>query len=184
MKKYFTLLLVLGISGSTFAQKQLTREAFIRFYSETPVENIEATTKEASSVIDFEKGEFVCQVLMKSFLFEKALMQEHFNENYVESEKYPKAVFKGAFQDWPGAKTFKADGDHKLKVTGTMSIHGVEQPLETDCVLTIKDGKASLSAEFFVSPQDHKIEIPGAVVDKIAKEILVTFKAAYQPLKS
>ena len=182
MKKVvLSIIMSVSFLGLT-AQKQLTREAFIKFFSETPVENIEATTNEASSVIDLEKGEFVCQALMKSFLFEKALMQEHFNENYVESDKYPKAVFKGQFLDWSSNPDLSSDKEIKTKLKGTLTVHGVEKPIEADCVLLIAKGKVSMNSKFLVSPADFKIEIPGAVVDKISNEIEVTFKAAYSPI--
>ncbi len=172
------MLIVLGLQ----AQKQLTREAFIKFYSETSIENIEAKTNEASSVIDLEKGEFVCQVLMKSFYFEKALMQEHFNENYVESEKYPKAVFKGKFGDWDGVPNLNENGELKKKLSGTMSLHGIEKPFQAESIINIQSGKVSMTSEFLISPEDYKIEIPSAVVDKIAKEIEVSFTANFTPL--
>ena len=182
MRKNAFILFFVFTSVSLFAQKQLTREAFVKFYSETPVENIEAKTNEASSVIDLSNGEFVCQVLMKSFLFEKALMQEHFNENYVESEKYPKAVFKGSISDWSSFPGLKKDGEMEMKISGSLTLHGVEKPLETIVTLIVKNGKISMSSKFMVSPSDFNIEIPGAVVDKISKEIEVTFKANYSPV--
>ena len=183
MKKITILLMLVFTSVTLFSQKQLTREAFIKFYSETPVENIEAKTNEASSVIDLSNGEFVCQVLMKSFHFEKALMQEHFNENYVESEKYPKAIFKGKINDWSTFPGLKKDGEIEMTISGSLTVHGIEKPLETKVTLIIKNGKVSMNSKFTVSPSDFEIEIPGAVVDKISKEIEVTFKANYSPVK-
>jgi polyisoprenoid-binding protein YceI len=164
------------------AQKQITREAYLKFYSSTPVEDIEGATNKASSVLDLATGEFVCQVLMKSFHFEKALMQEHFNENYVESEKYPKAVFKGKILDYEKAIDLSFDQTINKKIKGTLLIHGIEKEIEVDCSTTVKKGKITQESVFYVSPADFNIEIPGAIVDKISDKIEVTFKAGYSPL--
>jgi hypothetical protein len=182
MKKFTVTIAFLVISLSLFSQKQITREAFLKFYSSTPVEDIEGATNKASSVLDLATGDFVCQVLMKSFHFEKALMQEHFNENYVESEKYPKAVFKGKILDYDKAIDLSVDQTIMKKIKGTLSLHGVEKEIEVDCTTTVKKGKISQESVFFVSPADFDIEIPGAVVDKISDKIQVTFKAEYSPL--
>ena len=160
----------------------MTREAYIKFYSTTPIEDIEAVTKKASSVLDLSNGEFACQVLMKSFHFEKALMQEHFNENYVESEKYPKAVFKGKIQEYSQVFDLSKDQYISKKVKGTLSLHGVEKEIEVESSFIINKGRITQESQFFVSPLDFEIEIPGAVVDKISDKIEVTFKAEYSPL--
>ena len=99
MKKsmQFSFLLIFGllISLPAFSQKYLTKNGSIRFYSETPMETIQADNKQVNSALDVQTGDFVFKVLIKSFLFEKALMQEHFNENYMESDKMPDATFTG-----------------------------------------------------------------------------------------
>jgi hypothetical protein len=182
MKKYFLLTIYLMATTALWSQKQLTREAYIKFYSETPVENIEASTKKASSVINLENGDFVCQVLMKSFHFEKALMQEHFNENYVESEKYPKAVFKGKMLDW-NAIDLSKEMDYEYTAKGVMQMHGAEKEVEAECLFQVKGGQLTISTVFKLVPEDFNIEIPSTVRENIAKEIEVTFKGTYNPVK-
>lgn len=178
-KTVFTLVLAVGAT-TLFAQKQFTRSANISFYSDTPVEKIEAINHQATSVIDFEKKEMVFSVLMKSFEFEKALMQEHFNEKYVESDKFPKAQFKGSFTSEKAIDLSK-DGEYIVTVKGTMSLHGVDKPVETMGTFTVKGGKLSGKAEFNLKLADYGIVIPGVVKDNIAEVVKVTVDAQYEP---
>jgi len=181
MKKVILLAVICASVLSLSAQKQITREAFLKFYSSSTLEDIEASTKSASSVINLENGDLVCQALMKSFVFEKALMQEHFNENYMESDQYPKAVFKGTFDYWV-APNLKTDSEQKMKVSGTLSLHGKTQDIIADCTLSVKDGKLSVHTTFIVHPADFDIDIPSGKKDNISENIEITFKATYQPL--
>ena len=95
MKKTSLLLLGVVFSITVLSQRYITKNGHIQFYSETPMETIEAHNRQVNSALDLSTGDFVFKVLMKSFEFEKALMQEHFNENYVESDKFPRAEFEG-----------------------------------------------------------------------------------------
>ena len=180
MKKTLTILALCVFALQLSAQKYLTREGFIKFYGSTPLENIEAKSNQASSVIDASDGAIVFQVLLNSFAFEKALMQEHFNENYVESEKYPKAVFKGKLD---GDVDFSKSGKYEVNVAGTMSLHGVDNQINVPAVVIVEKDVVKLSSEFKMVPEDYNIEIPSAVRDKIAKEIEVTVKCKYNLVK-
>ncbi len=168
-----------GLTQQTFAQKYLTREAYLKFFGSTPIENIEAVTNQASSVIDVTTNEVVFQVLLNSFTFEKALMQEHFNENYVESEKYPKCVFKGKIKE---AVSLSKTGTYKVTIAGSMTLHGVTRPIEVSADITVEKSTIKLMSTFVIVPEDYEIIIPGAVRDKIAKSMEVTVKAAYKPV--
>jgi polyisoprenoid-binding protein YceI len=179
MKTTLFIITLLSTFLMADAQKYLTREAYLRFFGSTPIEDIEAVTNQASSVIDTETGDVVFQVLMNSFSFEKALMQEHFNENYVESEKYPKCTFKGKFQE---DIDFAKPGEYDVTINGSMNLHGVEKQISTPAKLIIDKKGMKLSATFSINPEDYAIEIPGAVRNKIAEEMEVTVKAAYQPV--
>lgn len=159
-----------------------TRNSEIQFFSSTPMENIEAICNSATSVVDFQKAKIEFSATLKSFVFEKALMQEHFNENYVESDKYPKAVFKG---DLIGSDkiSWSETGKHKLQVEGDLSLHGVTRKIKAEIEFTIhKDGINAVS-KFNVKPEDYAISIPDLVRDKIAKTIEVNVKANYKPFK-
>jgi len=164
------------------AQRHFTRTGEISFYSSTPIEDIEAYNKSANSVIDLGTGAIQFAVQLKSFTFEKALMQEHFNENYVESDIFPKAVFKGKIKDL-GAVDLDKDQTIEVVVPGTMELHGVTKNVEAKGTLTVKGGKLSAKSSFMINPEDYDIEIPGVVREKIAKEIEVKVNIAYAPLK-
>ena len=130
MKK-FTFVLFLGIfcfTNGLLSQKYFTRDGKITFLSEAPIETIEATNSKATSVIDISSGKIEFAVLIKAFHFEKALMQQHFNENYMESSKFPKATFKGKI-DSVGQVDFGKDGTYEIMVSGDMTIHGICKPI-------------------------------------------------------
>lgn len=163
--------------------KYYTRDGKIKFFSSTPMEDIEALSNDVSSVFDINTGKVEFGVPMKSFTFEKALMQEHFNEDYVESDQYPKAKFKGVFE-LPEGFDPKKPGEYKVKAKGKLTLHGITRDIEEQGTITItKDGKISAECIFEVKPADYEIEIPSTVRDKIAKTVEVTVKMNYKPLK-
>jgi len=177
MKKFILLMVGMMAFQGIQAQKYITRSGYIKFYSSTPVEDIEAASNQASSVLDVDSKQLVFQVLMNSFQFEKALMQEHFNENYVESEKYPKGTFTGNFTS---NEDISNEGQHPIVVKGKLNIHGVDHMVSQTMTLTKKAGEYFLQGKVVVSPAMFKINIPSAVQDKIGKDIEVTIKAKYQ----
>lgn len=173
MKRLVILSVILFLSTSLFAQKFITKSGHIRFYSETPMETIEAHNKQVNSAYDHETGNFVFKVLMKSFEFEKALMQEHFNENYVESDDFPNAMFKGKIVNHSDIILDK-DGEVPVKVKGQMTIHGVSKDWEAEGVFEIQKNQIHATSVFLIKPADFDIKIPGAVVKNIAEDIEVT----------
>ncbi len=182
--KNFVIMLAFFLIGTTAltAQKYFTREANIAFFSDTPLEKIEAQNKAATSVIDTETGKLEFAVLIKAFQFEKALMQEHFNENYMESSTYPKSTFKGQLVD-ATAVDFNKDGSYPVKVKGELTIHGVTKEVETQGVIDIKNGALMATARFEVQVADYGIEIPAVVRENIAKTVRIDLTANYLPLK-
>lgn len=173
MKKIIaTAVLLLSVYGA-HAQQYITRTGRITFFSSTPVENIEAINNEASCALDAATGELAFQVPIRSFKFEKALMQEHFNENYMESDKFPKAAFRGKVTDISGVN-FGKDGVYQVHAAGSLTIHGVTREVSTPGTITVKGNTAVATAKFRVRPADFDIKIPGVVAGKIAKEIEVT----------
>jgi polyisoprenoid-binding protein YceI len=163
-------------------QRYFTKTGTIRFYSYTPLEDIEATAKTANAVLDLSTGQVEMAVLIKSFIFPKALMQEHFNENYMESTKFPKAVFKGFIRNI-SEFNMQYKGRFKGKVEGTITIHGVSQSMDNVVNLDVKDGKIVADIDFNVKPSDHQIKIPDLVRDNIAKEIKVNIQATLEEFK-
>jgi len=167
---------------SISAQKFFTRTGKVSFYSDTPMEKIEARNKSANCVLDATTGKLEFSVLVKGFQFEKALMQEHFNENYMESNTFPKAMFKGQILNYKKPDMTK-NGRNNVEVEGELTIHGVTQKVKTGAVLEVQSGKLMASAEFNVAVADYKIAIPSLVKDKIAKNVKISVDAGLEPLK-
>lgn len=172
MRTIIIAVLVLFANTTVFAQKYLTRTGKITFHAGTSLEDIDAISNEAASVLDSKSGEFVFQVAIKSFKFRRALMQEHFNENYMESDKLPRADYKGTVTDIASVN-FDKDGSYKVNTKGKLTIHGVARDVNVPATINVKDGKAEIVAKFIVKPKDHNISIPSIVENKIAKEVEV-----------
>ena len=174
MKKSIMMMTTaLLLCNAVFAQKYMTRTGKVSFFSGTPIENIEAFNNETASVLDSKGGDIVFQVPIKSFKFEKALMQEHFNENYMESDKYPKAEYKGKITDLSKVN-FAKDGTYNVSTRGKMTIHGVTKDVSIPGTITVKGSEATMNSKFRVKTADYGIKIPSVVEGKIAKEIEVT----------
>jgi polyisoprenoid-binding protein YceI len=172
-------LICLGTIG--FGQKYMTRTGIIHFFSATTVENIEALNNQASSVINMENGEMAFTILMKAFSFEKALMQEHFNEKYVESEKFPKATFKGMIQNFASLKLSTKPTDVTIK--GQLTIHGVTKDIEVKGTLTEPSaGKITGLSTFSIKLVDYNIEVPSAVRNNISETIEIKVKMNYEKM--
>ena len=181
MKKTTIIIIIALFNITASAQKYFTRSGRIVFFSKAPVENIEATNNEVSSILDTQKGDVVFIVLVKSFKFKKALMEEHFNENYMESATYPKAKFKGKI-DNISSVNFSKDGVYNVNVTGQLEIHGVTKPITTQGTITVKGGSVSAKSNFSVLLADYGIVIPKLVADNISKSVDITVDVNYQPM--
>lgn len=168
------------ISNSITAQKYWTQNGHISFFSKAPLENIEAENKQVSSIFNAENGDLVFNVLMKAFMFEKALMQEHFNEKYVHSDKFPKSTFKGNIVDFD-----KLDVTSKevqaVKVKGTLTMHGISKNIEADGTISFKGDLIKATSEFNVLLSDFDIKIPSVVKDNVSNNILISIEMNYQP---
>jgi YceI-like domain len=170
----FTLFSLLIFSNAK-AQKYYSKTAHIRFFSHTSVEDIKADNYKSELVIDKATGAVQASALIKMFEFDKALMQEHFNENYMESNQYPKATFKGK-GDFSKVN-FGADGSYSIPVSGALTMHGVSKEISTKVNIKISGGKISGDTKFVVNPKDHGIKIEAAYAGKISDKIEVTVKA-------
>ncbi|NQZ78086.1 MAG: YceI family protein [Ekhidna sp.] len=174
MKK-FILILFCFYSLSCLGQRYKTDSSYIRFFSSAPMEDIEAINNSATSIVDIETDAMVIVIPINAFQFEKKLMQEHFNENYLESEKYPKATFKGKIVEWS-----KNKGVSKAKAEGTLELHGVEKEVSIEGEIDYTDDVIKISTVFSIKLEDYKIKIPKAVFYKIAEEVEVTAKLEYK----
>ncbi|MEP7196668.1 MAG: YceI family protein [Saprospiraceae bacterium] len=176
MKNLILVLLILT-SISTQAQRYLSKNAFVKFYSYTPLEKIEAVNNTAACVLDISTGNIEFSALNTAFQFKKALMQQHFNENYMESSKFPKAKFKGKIVDF-NIINLNKEGSYLISVIGEMNMHGVTKGLIIPATLKVSStGKISGESKFNIKAEDYQIAIPNLVKDNIAKEIEVTIKA-------
>jgi hypothetical protein len=175
-----TLLCILSLTQASHAQTYLTKNGKITFFSKTALENIDAVNNQAVSVINSQTGSVAFSVLINGFLFKKALMQEHFNENYMESTKFPKATFNGKMADLSKVN-FTKDGTYTVNVTGDLMIHGVTNKVTTPASITITGKKITAAAVFKVVPADYKISIPKIVEDNISKTIEIKIDCKYDP---
>ena len=187
IKLYYKIFLALGFliafgCKDAFAQRYIDRNGSASFFSEAPLENIDAHTKEVISVLDVKTGALVASVVMQSFDFKKSLMKEHFNENYIESEKYPKSVFKGNIVNI-GQLDLLQDGKHEVEVSGDITIHGVTRPLTLKTYILTKNNQLSTEVKFPIKIADFDIEIPKIVMYNVAEEVAVTLSFNYTPLK-
>lgn len=159
------------------AQRYITENSRISFLSEASLENIEAANTQATSLFDAATGEIVFAIPIRGFSFRKSLMQQHFNESYLESDKYPKSTFKGkvkGFENKPGKQ--------KVTATGDLFIHGVTHPVTVEGTMELKDnGKLALVASFPVKLEDYQVKIPKIVFYNIAESVQVKLDAEYKP---
>lgn len=185
MKTILIVICATLLATVTNAQdKYFTKSGKIYFDATSPKspENVNAITKTAVCVLDTKTGNLQFSLLMKSFEFERALMQEHFNENYVESNKFPKAEFKGTITN-NSSVNYAKDGVYNVKVSGNLTMHGETKTVETSGTVTVKNGKLIAVAEFAVTLADYKITVPQLVADKVAKTATIKVDCALDVLK-
>ncbi|MFL9845021.1 YceI family protein [Flavobacterium rhizosphaerae] len=174
VKKNIIVIVLLIVSNISFGQKYSTRTGNIAFEASVPsFEEVAAKTNTASAVLDASKGDFAVLALIKGFRFKVALMEEHFNENYVESAKYPKATFKGNIADFNLAKV--TDKPMTVTITGELTLHGKTKKIIHNATISKSGGAIVVKGAFDVKPQDFDIEIPSVVSKKIADNIEVTY---------
>lgn len=175
-------ILALSLDAASAQDIYMTRTGKIEFHAGTSVEDVDAVNNEVTSMVNNKTGEVVFNVLIKSFHFKRALMEEHFNENYLESGKIPKATFKGNITNL-SAVNFAKDGAYKVTVEGDLTLHGVTQKVSIPATVTIGGGKIRGQGSFKIKPEDYKIVIPSLVQDKIAKVVDVNVDCLYEPKK-
>jgi polyisoprenoid-binding protein YceI len=182
MKRVFVgSMCLLFVVAWASAQQFYSKTGKITFVSKAPLETIEATNSSANIIVDPTTGNVEVAVLVKGFQFEKALMRDHFNENYLESHKFPKAVFKGTIANHK-AVNFDKDGTYKADINGSLTLHGVTKPFIATGSVAVKSGKISVTSAFDIVIADFNIEIPKVVRENIAKTVNVRLSADLQKL--
>ena len=169
------LIFSLLISSKTFGQLYATQSGETNFFSETPVENISATNKSVGAILNTATNDLAVSMRMTAFEFPNKLMQEHFNENYMESEKFPMGIFKGKIVE---AIDYTKNGTYEVTAKGQLTLHGVTQARDLKGKLTVDNQKINLVCNFDVKLTDHKIEVPKLVFAKIAEVISIKSKYA------
>lgn len=180
MKTVIIAVVLAFTANTTFAQlyKSVDKSVKVSFFSETPMENIDAKSNVSTSIINFATDSIIVKIPVKGFEFKNSLMGEHFNENYMESEKYPYAIFRGKIDT---KIDITKNNTHKVKAVGRATIHGVTNPCMLDGTIVVKEGELTLVSAMDVNLAEYKVEIPSLVKDKIAKVIKVKVDANYLP---
>jgi len=183
MKRLLLFILTLSaLSQFSFAQNHITRNGKVGFFSHTKIEDIRAANNEVFSSLNTQTGALQYLVLIKSFQFKNAAMQQHFNEKeYMNSNEFPKSEFKGSITNL-SAVNFKKDGSYPVNVEGDLTMHGITNKVKTTGTITIKSGKISSNAVFKVKMADYGIKVPAIATAKIAETIEITADCNYEPL--
>jgi|TARA_B110000240_G_C13462041_1_gene437145 hypothetical protein len=169
MKKIFFISFLLS---SIFAKElYITRSGNIDFFSSTPIEDIKAINNQVSCVLDKNNGQFAFQIPIKAFAFKNALMQEHFNESYLESDIYPKAVFKGKVLGWDKIELSK--DSLEVFIEGDLTMHGETNQIKQSGVMWLSSGSIRGECVFNVNLVDYNVKVPKIVRENIAEIIKV-----------
>ena len=172
----FVLLLNFAVNAQIYTAK--SGETSISFYSEAPLENIEAVNKSASIVLKATTNDIQMSISVQNFKFKNALMEEHFNENYMETTKFPKCVFKGKINE---TVDYTKEGEQKVTITGKMELHGVTKDVTIDGVITKTGNDLKLYSKFKIKVSDYNIKVPSMYVKNIAETVDVTFNSVLEP---
>ncbi|WP_295121684.1 YceI family protein [uncultured Chitinophaga sp.] len=181
MKRLILLMALLPCAATAFAQDVYSsRNINLSFFSKAPMEDIDAKTSQGVSAINIKTAAVYFKVPVNTFQFRKSLMQEHFNENYLETDKFPYAEFKGRILELPD---LTKPGTYNVTVEGTLNMHGVVKTYREKGTITVSPGKLAVNCTFKVRIADHKIKIPTLVIRNIAEVVDVTVDGTYGPTK-
>lgn len=171
-------LIIFFIFGSTFvaAQKMTLEKSKIVFFSDAAIEDITAENKKTSGIFNSDNGEIVFSIPINAFKFAKALMEEHFNEKYMESDKFPKATFQGKVEGYD-----KNSNSQSAKAIGKLTIHGVTKDVEIPGTMTRQGSKLQMNSKFMVKLADYNIAIPQLLWQNIAEQVEVTAEFDFKP---
>jgi len=180
MKKLFLIVILFTAASVSQAQERfLTRAGHIKFFSAAPMENIEAHNHQVTAVVD-ANGEIAFKVIMKSFDFEKAAMQEHFNKQYLHTDKYPEAKFEGKITNISSVN-LKKDGSYPAQIEGKLTIHGITKNIEQRGTIVVKGGNVVTNAKFSIKLADYEVKVPSDFSKKISETVEITVDCTLAP---
>ncbi|NJN41324.1 MAG: YceI family protein [Flammeovirgaceae bacterium] len=177
MRILYTIIL-LTIANIVLAQKYTTESSEVSFFSKATMEDIKAANTKAKSIFVKDSGEVAFSIPIKDFEFDKNLMKEHFNEKYMETDKYPNSTFQGKITGYNSEIT----DEQQAKAIGKLSIHGITKEVAIDGIIQFNEGKISMNSKFTIKLEDYKIKIPQLLWQNIAEEIEVSIEFIYKPL--
>lgn len=180
MKKVLLLLIAFITTNVVVGQIYMAKTCDVTFFSASPIENIEAINKNSKPILNTTSGAIQIRIGISAFVFDKPLMQEHFNENYMESEKFPDAFFKGKINE---TIDYTKDGEYKVTATGKLTIHGVEKERTLEGVIIVKGEVIRLTSKFKIHIADHGIKVPSLYIQNIAEDVDVKLDAILEPYK-
>jgi polyisoprenoid-binding protein YceI len=189
MKTLLCLLTLVGfllgfVPGHAQETRYQTHKGTISFFSSSPLEDIEARSQQASAVLDLQTSQLAFSMPVRSFEFKRTLMQEHFNENYLESERFPKATFVGRLLNARPDELRTSAAAQPVTAEGDLTIHGVTHRVSVPGTLQLQNGQLLVQATFTVAPADSQIEIPALVRDHIARSVQVSVRLAADPVRT
>lgn len=177
MKILFNKIVLIGLllflGNFVFAQKLICKDGQVKFLASVPtaLEEVSAVNNSVSAVLDSKTGDVAAQALIKGFKFKVPLMEEHFNENYLESDKFPKAIFKGKILNFDASKVTSSKSN--ATVEGDFNMHGVTKHIKIPATISKAGNKINVSSAFTINAQDYNIKIPSLVKQKVAEDIKV-----------
>lgn len=176
MKKYLSLVLTLA-SLTAFGQRYISEKSFVSFFSGATIEDITADNSKANSIFDIASGDIAFSIPIREFKFAKSLMQEHFNEKYMDSEKFPKSTFQGKITGYEPNGT----GPQAAKALGKLTIHGVTKDIDVPGTVEIANNKVVIKSKFKVKLEDYSIKRPQLLWQNIAEEVEVSIDFTFKP---
>lgn len=180
MKKLFFLFSFLCSQSIQAQTIFIEKSGTVTFYSEAPLENIEAVHSGVNAILNTQTNELAFIVTIRGFKFAKELMQEHFNEKYLESDKYPKATYKCNILD---SVNWGIPGNYEVSSKGILNIHGVDKEITEKGTFTLTGNKINLKSEFKIAIADYNISIPKLLFQNIADTVLVKLDCNFEPFK-
>lgn len=180
MKTIMIAITILLFTHCAWAQKYISESGKITFFSEAAIEDIAADNASITSIFDVGNGEIAFSLPISDFEFEKSLMKEHFNEKYMETEKYPKSTFKGVIYGFDQSR----NGKQKVRAEGDLLIHGVTRRIKAEGEVEKRSEKIFMESKFMVKLEDHKVKIPKLLWQNIAEEVEVTLNMQFKPYEN